>query len=62
MLEHQKTILNKVSYNPGLFKKELEKSVKWLSSDELLALYTWLIVHYSSKYVDLISDVFNRLT
>ena len=62
MLEHQKTILNKISYNPGLFKKELEKSVKWLSSDELLALYTWVIVNYSSKYIDIIVNVFKNLS
>jgi len=62
MLEHQKTILNKVSYNRKLFRKELEKSIKWLSRDDLLALYTWLTIHYSAKYLDVISDVFNSLT
>ena len=62
MLEHQKTILKKVSYNPRLFRKELEKSIKWLSSDELLALYTWVLVNYSSKYVEIIADVFKNLS
>lgn len=61
MLEHQKTVLKKVSYNPGLFRKELEKSIKWLTKEELLALYSWLLINYGSNYMEMIANVFNNM-
>ncbi|NOZ46874.1 MAG: hypothetical protein GXO79_08830 [Chlorobi bacterium] len=56
MLEHQKTILKSISYNPVLFKKELKKSVKWLSSDDLIMLYDWLIANFGRNYLQLITE------
>jgi len=42
MYEYTKTILEKVSFNKELFKKELEKAVNRLLPYELKELYYWL--------------------
>ena len=38
MLEFTKKILSKVSFDKDLFKKELKKSINWMSKKELLQL------------------------
>ena len=42
MFEYTKTILEKVSFNKELFKKELEKAVNRLLPYEIKELYHWL--------------------
>lgn len=42
MLEHQKTIIENVSQCSDLFKKEIQKSIKWLKVSELILLFEWL--------------------
>tara|TARA_B100000508_G_C11362008_1_gene229348 strand:+ start:473 stop:670 length:198 start_codon:yes stop_codon:yes gene_type:complete len=42
MFEYTKTVLEKVSFNKELFKKELEKAVNRLLPYELKELYYWL--------------------
>ncbi len=42
MFEYTKTVLEKVSFNTELFKKELEKAVKRLLPYEVKELYLWL--------------------
>ncbi len=42
MFEYTKTILEKVSFNKELFKKELEKAVNRLLPYEIKELYQWL--------------------
>ncbi|HEY9167904.1 MAG TPA: hypothetical protein VIN72_00275 [Lutibacter sp.] len=42
MFEYTKTILEKVSFNKELFKKELEKAVNRLLPYEIKELYCWL--------------------
>ncbi len=42
MFEYTKTVLEKVSFNKELFKKELEKAVNRLLPYELKELYLWL--------------------
>lgn len=42
MFEYTKTILEKVSFNKDLFKKELEKALNRLLPFELKELYYWL--------------------
>ena len=42
MFEYTKTVLEKVSFNLDLFKKELEKAVDRLLPYELNELYHWL--------------------
>ena len=57
MLELQCLVLEKVSDNSNLFKKELEKSVKWLNNNDLLELKRRLLSKYNTKHIDLINDV-----
>jgi DNA replication protein DnaD len=42
MFEYTKAILEKVSFNKELFKKELEKALKRLLPYEIKELYFWL--------------------
>lgn len=42
MFEYTKVVLEKVSFNSDLFKKELEKAVKSLLPYEIQELYYWL--------------------
>jgi DNA replication protein DnaD len=42
MFEYTKTILEKVSFNTELFKKELEKAVNRLLPYEIKELFVWL--------------------
>ena len=58
MLEYQKLILQKVSFSKELFQIEIKKSIRWLSKNELLLLYTWLIVNYKNIYSDIIKTFF----
>jgi hypothetical protein len=61
MLEYTKTILQKVSFSPYLFKKELRKSKKWLRKEELVVLKSWAILTFGHMYGDVISDVFRSM-
>jgi len=42
MFEYTKTVLEKVSFNKDLFKKELEKAINRLLPYEIKELYLWL--------------------
>ena len=50
MLEYVKTILKKVSFNDMLFKKELSKSLKWLTDQERNELKKWISRTYGNVY------------
>lgn len=60
MLEHQKKILRGVSQNPDLFKKELIKSFKWLSSNEQILLRRWLFDNFYHLYPETIEKVIDE--
>jgi hypothetical protein len=62
MLEYTKTILQKVSFSPALFAKELKKSLKWLKGDEVTALRRWCILTFGDLYPDTIQDAFKSVT
>lgn len=49
MLEYTKTVLQKVSFNMGLFKKELKKAAKRLLPYEIDELIIWL-KEYSKEH------------
>jgi hypothetical protein len=49
MFEYTKTVLEKVSFNTELFKKELEKAVNRLLPYEIKELYFWLKEFTSNK-------------
>ncbi|MCU0370756.1 MAG: hypothetical protein MUC31_05030 [Bacteroidales bacterium] len=58
MLEYTKTILQKVSFSPALFGKELKKSLKWLQKDEIITLQMWCLVTFGDLYFDIIQEAF----
>lgn len=61
MLEYTKTILQKVSFSPALFGKELKKSLKWLQKDEAYILRTWCILTFGDLYLEIIQESFRGL-
>ncbi|HET6243226.1 MAG: hypothetical protein H0V01_01550 [Bacteroidetes bacterium] len=60
MFELCKVILQKVSFDKLLFKKELVKATRWLKKEELLLLKVWCLATFS-QYQDLTSEVFDSL-
>ena len=60
MLEFTKKILSKVSFDKDLFKKELKKSVNWMSKKELV-LKIWSLTSFS-QYKKVIIDVFDTIS
>ena len=62
MFELSKRILEKVSFDKTLFRKELTKAVKWLKPDEKTLLMIWCISTYESQYKDVIREVFKNVT
>jgi len=62
MFELSKKILEKVSFDKALFRKELTKAVKWLKPDEKTMLITWALATYGHQYKDIIKEVFKTVT
>ena len=60
MLSFSKSVLQKVSFDKGLFKKELKKSVAWLNKQELLTLKVWCLSTFGT-HKDIILDVFENV-
>jgi hypothetical protein len=58
MLEYTKTILQKVSFSPALFGKELKKSLQWLQKDEAYVLRTWCILTFGDLYLEMIQEAY----
>lgn len=58
MLELSKQILQKVSFDRILFKKELQKAIQWIKPSERIDLQTWCLVTFGIAYRDLIQEVF----
>ena len=61
MLKFCKNILNKVSFDPKLFKKELKKSKKWLNKKEIASLKVWALAYFAT-YRESILEVFDNLS
>jgi len=62
MLDMSKTILEKVSFDKKLFRKELSKAVKWLKPDEKMMLKVWALTTFGHLYKDVILDVYKSVT
>ncbi len=58
MLELSKQILQKVSFDRKLFKKELKKSLRWIKPQEHLQLRAWCLATFGAIYYDVIQEVF----
>ena len=61
MLEFSKKILQKVSFDKVLFKKELLKSVRWLNKKEIIILKIWALASFS-QHKNTILEVFEKLS
>ena len=61
MLEFTKKILSKVSFDKTLFKKELSKSTRWLSKEEVITLKIWALTTFS-QYKNTIIEVFDQIS
>lgn len=58
MLNYTEIILQKVSFNRELFKRELSKSLQWLRKEEETILRTWCVINFGAVYMDVINEVF----
>ena len=61
MLEFCKSILEKVSFDQVLFKKELIKSIQWINTKDAKSLRKWCIEMYGNKYSDIIQHAFQTI-
>jgi len=58
MFELSKQVLQKVSFDRSLFKKELGKAINWIKSDERLLLKAWCLASFGHLYKDMILEAF----
>ena len=61
MLKFCKSVLEKVSFDPKLFRKELMKATRWLNKKELSKLKVWALGCFS-HYKQTIQEVFDSLS
>ena len=61
MLEFSKKILSKVSFDRNLFRKELQKSARWMNKRDIMLLKIWALTSFS-QYKDIILEVFDNLS
>ena len=59
MIEYAKAILPVVSSWEILFKKELVKSLEWITEEEYPEFYLWCYTMFSHVYADLLDEVFS---
>jgi hypothetical protein len=63
MLELTKHILQRVSFDKILFRKELIKALKWLKEDEALLLQAWCISTFTNEeFRTIIREVYKKMT
>ncbi|MBK9147467.1 MAG: hypothetical protein IPM12_06565 [Flavobacteriales bacterium] len=58
MMEFSKQVLQKVSFDPRLFRKELIKARKWVGQSDQLVLKAWCLATFGHLYKDVIVEVF----
>jgi hypothetical protein len=62
MLELTKHILQRVSFDKILFRKELTKALKWLKKEEALLLQAWCISTFTNEeFKAIIREVFKKM-
>ena len=61
MLEFSKNILQKVSFDQNLFRKELQKSARWIGKNEIITLKVWALTSFS-QYRNIILEVFDKVS
>jgi len=60
MLDYQKEVLEKVSFDQELFTKELQKSYQWLDSSELSELLLWVSNNFKQKPFIVLDNSFGK--
>ncbi|MBZ0206520.1 MAG: hypothetical protein K8H89_09355 [Flavobacteriales bacterium] len=60
MLELSQQVLQKVSFDPRLFQKELVKAARWVGARDQLLLKAWCLATFGHMYKDVILEVFQR--
>jgi len=58
MLEYAKVILPKVSFSRELFRKELNKCINWVETDQVKELCTWCYLKFQNLYPDVLAEAF----
>lgn len=58
MMEFSKQVLEKVSFDKLLFKKELIKARRWVGQSDQLVLKAWCLATFGHMYKDVILEVF----
>ena len=61
MLDFCKKVLERVSFDKKLFRKELSKAVRWLKGDDIVLLRLWCLATFGHIYRDVILEVFGQL-
>lgn len=59
MLEFKKEILQKVSFDLGLFEKELKKAINRVERNEIKELKSWCYHKFDETYLPIFERVFN---
>lgn len=59
-MEMSKQVLEKVSFDPRLFRKELMKAARWVGQRDQLILKAWCLATFGHQYKDVILEVFQR--
>lgn len=62
MMEFSKEVLQKVSFDKLLFRKELIKARKWVGQHDQLVLKAWCLATFGHMYRDVILEVFRTTT
>ena len=52
MNEYLIEVLTKVSFDRGLFQKELNKSKRWLTAEEWDQLYAWAVDNFGNLLLE----------
>lgn len=59
-MELSQQVLQKVSFDPRLFRKELMKAARWVGQRDQLLLKAWCLATFGHQYKDVILDVFQK--
>lgn len=62
MLEYFKTVLQKVSFDPYLFEKELKKAINFLIPQELKEFRDWCYIRFGEIYSVILDKNFAHVT
>ena len=60
MLDYIKTVLQKVSFDKGLFEKELKKGLKLLRIEDVKMLRDWCYEQFSDRYYAVLNQCFTQ--